>query len=432
MTKELLTLSMKELARYEIIKQIIKKEINATIAAAKLCLSTRQIRNLKRRVKEKGIKGLIHGNRGKPSNRKICQETIDKAVNHLNKTYRDFKPSFASEKLQECHGITLSGEKVRQLMMSEGLWKVRSRKENKEYRRWRERKEYYGEMEQFDGSYHDWFEGRAPKDCLLASIDDATGNVTRAEFSNNEGIFPVFGFWKGYLEKHGKPSNIYLDRYSTYKVNIKSVVDDPAVVSQFERAMQELDIKVIHARSPQAKGRIERLFGTLQDRLVKELRLAGISDREKANQFLQETFLPKFNEKFSVVPAKKGDAHRTLSNEEQERISTILCIKTTRSVQNDFTVRFKGQWFQLSQSQPLLVTRKEKIIVEERMTGQIFLSLRGKYLSFKLLSVRPEKVRIPVIAIAHTMPAWIPPANHPWRKQSSQKKDKAAVFNFNY
>ena len=417
MTQPLISMSQKELSKYEIITNLIGGLMNGTQAARQLNLTVRHIKRLKKKVKEHGPISLIHGNRGKPSNRRITPEVIARAKTCLKKHYHDFKPTFASEKLKENHQITLSSETVRTIMTDLELWKPKPRKENGEYRIWRPRKEYYGEMEQFDGSYHRWFEDRAPGCCLLAAVDDATGQITRARFAHDEGVKPVLGFWRGYLDKQGKPVSVYLDRYSTYKINAKHLFDDPEVLTQFERAMKDLDISVIHAHSPQAKGRIERLFGTLQDRLVKELRLAGISTMREANIFLGETFIPEFNRRFSVVPEKKGNLHKKLTRTEDNRLDGIFSIQENKTVNNDFTVRYDKKWYQLDKVQPTLVCRKDKVLMEERLDNTIRISLRGKYLNCIELPERPKKViDMKVIALSTNKPEWKPPLNHPWRK----------------
>lgn len=193
--QELITMTQKELSRYEIIKRLINQEINGTEAAKQLGLSVRQIKNLKAAVKRNGPKGIIHGNRNRPSNRKIIEEKIKKIKEIIKANYYDFGPTFATEKLEENHNIKISHEKLRQLMIQWQLWKLKSRKKNKEYRAWRPRKEQYGEMVQFDGSYHSWFEARGPECCLLASLDDATGKITKLKFVDWEGVKPAFIFW---------------------------------------------------------------------------------------------------------------------------------------------------------------------------------------------------------------------------------------------
>lgn len=419
MTQELITMTQKELSRYEIIKRLINKEINGTEAAKQLGLSVRQTKNLKAAVKGHGAKGIIHGNRGRPGNRGLPEARIEQIKKIIKQKYPDFGPTFAVEKLKENHQLIISNEKLRQLMISWKLWKLKPRKKNKKYRSWRQRKEQYGEMLQFDGSYHKWFEGRAPQCCLLASIDDANSKITKLRFVDWEGVKPAFVFWKEYTETCGKPVSIYLDRHSTYKQNAKSLFDDPKALTQFERALKkDLNIDIVHAHSPQAKGRAERLFGTLQDRLIKELRLAKINTQEEANKFVDEIFIPQFNNKFSVLPQKKGNLHRALTKLDKENLDKIFSIQDTRVVNNDFTLRFKGQWFQLAKSQPTLVLRKDRVLTEERIDGTIFVSLRNKYLDYRVLPARPQKVKEmkKVIGLTKTKPAWKPAADHPWRQ----------------
>ena len=421
-------MSNKELSKYEIITQCLNKKLNSTEASKILRVSTRHIRRLKKKVRERGAKGLIHGNRGRKSNHRIDEVMVKKTKQYLHKYYADFKPTFACEKLDGEHGIKMSSEKVRQIMIAEKLWKPKPRKTNKEYRSWRPRKEHFGEMIQFDGSYEHWLEDRGGTGeiCLLATIDDATGIITKAQFVSDEGVKPVFTFWQGYVKKHGKPAHIYLDKYSTYKQNQKSVLDDPKHLTQFERAMKDLDIHVIHAHSPQAKGRIERLFGTLQDRLVKELRLKKISTIEEANIFLEKEYIQKFNEKFSVPAYRQGNLHRGLTKVDTQNIERIFSIHETRKVNNDFTISYQGRWFQLEESQPTLVCRKDRVRVEERINGDIFISLREKYLNFRELPKRPEKIiKMKIPALTKTKPTWKPPLDHPWRKQILLEKLRA-------
>ena len=420
----LITMAQKELSRYEVVKKLIRKDINGTEAAKQLALSVRQVKRIKAKVVKEGINGVIHRHRGRESNRKIKEEKVKKIVKIVKAHYYDFGATLAKEKLGENHRITIGLETLRQIMIGEGIWKPKPRKKNKEYRAWRARKEYYGEMQQFDGSYYDWFEERAERCCLVASIDDATGKLTGVRFVSDEGVIPIFTFWKKYLERHGKPLKIYLDRFSTYKNTHKSVFDDPAVLTQFQRAMKDLDIEPISAYSPQAKGRVERLFGTLQDRLVKELRLAKISTIEEANRFLEEVFIPRFNAKFSVLPQKKRNLHRALTEIDRKNLDKIFSVQNTRMVNNDFTIRFKGQWFQLSETQPALVLKKDKIQIEERIDGRIFISLRNKYLNYEALPARPERVQMKVPALTGTKSSWKPPANHPWRKPFTISRTK--------
>jgi transposase len=429
MKPQSVNLSVWELREHKIINQALEGKLTNRQAAEELELAVRQIQRLKIKVREGGVKELAHKSRGRKSNNHFFKEYLEHAVEIIKEKYYDFGPTFAAEKLFENHGIKLGKETVRKIMSQAGLWQPRSRKIYAHYRTWRERKDCYGDMEQFDGSYHDWFEGRlldtngqpVTETCLLAAIDDATGRITKLKFDQSEGVVPVSQYWLEYVKTLGKPLKIYLDRFSTYKINNKHLFDDPKVLTQFERTMKELNVDVIHANSPQGKGRVERLFKTLQDRLVKELRLAGINTIAGANGFLEKVFVPKFNEKFSVVPKKPENLHTPLIETELTRINNIFSIQSYRNVNNDFTVRFKSKWFQLKEQQPTLVLRKDQILVEEHLDGSIHLNLRGKYLEYVELPQRPEKVKMHVTGLTKERQLWKPPMNHPWKKLSFEK-----------
>jgi hypothetical protein len=287
------------------------------------------------------------------------------------------------------------------------------------------RKEYVGELIQFDGSYHLWLENRFVDQqrepievCLLAAIDDATGTITKAKFADNEGVAAVFTFWKEYVEQIGKPLAIYLDAFSTYKINHKAAVDNKELKTQFQQAMQSLAITLITAHSAEAKGRVKRLFGTLQDRLVKEMRLANITTPESGNTFLKEIFLPKFNNKFAVIPAKTGNVHRSLSKPEKSQISHTFSTHGTRRINLDFTIQFKNIWYQLIEIQPTTVRPLERVIMETWLDGSIHIVLKGYELAYLVLPERPKKRRIrqPIILTTHTL-NYKPPPDHPWRKR---------------
>lgn len=420
---QLVTMTRKEARRCGIINNLIADKIDGSEAAKQLNLSVRQTKRLKARVGRLGIKGIIHGNRGRTSHNKIDSETLKKVKEHLQKIYHDFNPLLAQEHLRDDCQIQLSKETVRQIMIGEKLWRPRKKAAAKKHF-WRERKDNYGEMQQFDGSYHNWFEGRNEavvglEQCLLLSVDDATGKITQAKFENNEGVEAVFGFWRGYFKANGLPISIYLDKFSTYKVNHKNAVDNKELMTQFERAMNQLGIGVIHANSPEAKGRVEKMNGTLQRRLVKEMRLNKISTIEEANEFLQEIFIPKFNRQFAVEPKKKNDLHRKLDDKKIAELDKILSIQSERKVGNDYTVQFKNQYFQLTKTQPTTVYKRDPIIIEEHLNGEIKISIRNHYLNYFRLPARPRKeVNVKLAALTTKEPAnWKPPANHPWRRQ---------------
>lgn len=433
-----ITMSKKELTRYEIIKRLIRKEISSSKAASLLGLSVRQIKRLKLRVRRDGAKGLLHASRGKSSHNRLSEEERTKIIKLLHQHYHDFGPTFASEKLFEKHQLKHDPKTIRQIMIDEELWKPKKKENRSIHRQWRERKSAYGEMIQFDGSYDHWFEDRKDSNeiCLLAAIDDATGRLVMAEFASHEGVLPVFDFWQKYLSTQGRPQLIYLDKFSTYHQNQAAAFENGSTLTQFQRAMDELRIEVIPANSPQAKGRVERLFGTLQDRLIKELRLADISSIESANQFLKETFIPKFNHKFAVVPRSTSNLHQRLSTREQNGLLGILSKQTERTVQNDFTFTLKNQWYQIIREQKLAVCRKDTVIVEERPNGSIFVRLRGRYLNYHLLPQRPVREAKPELQVLTTpkkekpIPK-SPPSNHPWRQyRLTINKTEKGHFNF--
>jgi hypothetical protein len=417
MEKELLTMTQKELDKYGIIKKLVAKEITVGAAAKLIGCSPRQTRRLKNSVLKDGAAGAIHGLRGRESNNKTDAKTWQIAKDLIIKKYPDFGPTLAFEKLTENEGIRIGEGTVRNLMIAENIWKPKWQKHNGQFRCARERKDCFGEMEQFDGCYHIWF-GEF-ETCLLASVDDATGNITWAEFRTSESVVNVFGFWQGYAKALGRPVAIYLDKFSTYKVNHKNAVDNSDLITQFQRAAKELGITLISANSPQAKGRIERLFLTLQDRLVKELRLRGINDIDSANKFLKEEFIPNFNKRFSVIPKKKNDLHRQLSDLQSSNLDAIFSVQSQRRVQNDFTIRFKNRWIQIAGEQVATVRRKDEVLIEERLNGSLAIRLRNKYLNFKILPAKPLKVKKTIFAIPAKKTVIKPPADHPWRKQTA-------------
>ena len=406
----------KELSRYDVIKNLIDRKINGTDASKQIGLSIRQVKRLKCSVMESGTEGLVHKSRGRTSNRKLDPDIINKAEKLLKEEYYDFGPTFASEKLNEINNIVINKETIRRIMTDMGLWKPKPRKTSKIDHTWRPRKDNYGEMQQFDGSYHKWF--GEEESCLLLAVDDATGKITHAKFDINESTVAVFKFWLEYFDKHGFPLSIYLDKFSTYKINHKNAVDNRSMITQFQRAMRQIGVKSIVAHSPEAKGRVERMNGTLQDRLVKELRLAGISTEEEANMFL-EKYISKFNDRFAVIPSRHKNLHKKLNGDIEDRLSQICSIQKTRVVNNDYTVMFETKYFQLDRVQPTTVYKKDVILVETHLNGEIKLRLRDYYLNYELLPNRPAKeIDVKLLALTRQeQGSYKPPVNHPWRKQ---------------
>lgn len=391
---EELTMSIREFDRLHIIQNISAKRITWKQAAGQLRLSVRQVARLCRRFRRDGKKGLIHGLRGRSSNRRLRAELLQRAVALVKRHYADFGPTFAQEKLAEVHAVKISVSCLRQAMMAEGHWKTR--KQRPFYRAQRERRACVGELVQLDGSDHDWFEGRGPRCVLLPYVDDATSRVLGGQFIPVEDTLNLMAATKIYLQACGRPLAFYVDKDSIYKVNRQATIEeelkDARPLTQFTRAMGELGIEVITAHSPQAKGRVERGHGTHQDRLVKELRLAGISSVEKANPFLRDVYFPAHNARFAVAPANPVNVHRPLLK--SQRLHEILSLRSPRVLAHDFTLRYQHRCFQLLAEQPCRVRPGADIEVEIRLDGSTHLRFKERYLNFKPIperSKRPQK-----------------------------------------
>ena len=406
--EDILMVRQKELKRLHVIKKVLEKGIKQIEAAEVLCLSLRQIRRIVKRVKLEGDKGVLHKSRGQPSKRRIPDTIKDKIIGLYRSQYPDFGPTLASEKLQERDQLEVSDETLRLWLLASGDWKKRRR--SRRHRRWRERKAHRGEMVQMDGSHHDWFEGRGPGCVLMSYIDDATGKVF-ARFYEYEGTMPAMDSFKRYSRKYGLPGSVYLDRHTTYKSPAKGSVEDilneEVPLSEFERALKELGVDLIHATSPQAKGRVERLFRTLQDRLVKEMRLRGIGTIEEANAFLKQ-YLPVYNRRFSVVPREREDLHRPLAK--GLNLDAALCIKTERRLRNDFTVAHNKKLYQIEDR-----TRASKVMVHEHIDGSLKMTYRDRVLRFNEITTRPQKQEEAPMGKPRRKPP-IPSADHPWRR----------------
>jgi transposase-like protein len=400
-------MSQKESNRLYVIRQTIDKAITQDQAAEILGLTDRQVRRIAGSIRLEGAAGICHKSRGKRSHNRIAEKIKDKAVTLCRDTYKEFGPTHANEKLLTIHKIKVSDETLRGWFQEEHI-PYKSRKK-RPHRQWRERKAHRGEMVQMDGSHHDWFEGRGLWCVLMGYVDDATGTVY-AHLYEYEGTLPAMDGFKRYIKLYGLPQSVYLDRHSTYKATAKQTIEeelnDIRPMSHFEKSLATLGVEVIHAYSPQAKGRVERLFGTFQDRVVKEMRLAGVTNITEGNTFL-DGYLPEYNRKYAKEAAEKANFHRPVVN--KRALDTILSVKTDRSLRNDFTIAHNKKLYQIKSN-----IRAKKVTVEERTDGSMRIRHNGQQLKYQEIVARPlrtekstEKPRL--------ITAWKPSDSHPWK-----------------
>jgi len=404
--RDMIVMSLREVKRLKAVQSATDRQITQKAAASMVNLSERQVRRLVKAVREHGDRGIIHALRGQSSNRGFPEEIKEEVLSLYQARYPDFGPTLATEKLFESDGIKISDETLRMWLIEAGLWK--KRRKRSAHRQWRERKACFGEMVQMDGSHHDWLEGRGPKLVLMGYIDDAKSTVY-GRFYDYEGTLPAMDSFNRYVRKYGLPMSVYLDRHTTYKSPKRLTEWDEVAgiesLSQFERALKELGVEVIHALSPQAKGRIERLFGVLQDRLVKEMRLRGITTKEEANAFLEE-YLPRYNERFEVCPANEADAHVKVPRHVD--LDRYLCIKTGRTLRKDNTIALDGRLYQIEER------GSKKIVVEERLDGSLHVISKGASLKYREITERPKKQAKTDTRVFNRPPK--PSKDHPWRR----------------
>ena len=410
---ELLTMSNQEITRLEAMQRIKDKRLSQKEAARMLKLSVRQIKRLFRAYEARGAKGLISGRRGKPSNNHLEPQVIQQAIDLLYERYRDFGPTLAHEKLIEVHGLKLSDESVRRLMIAEGLWQPKRAKQPPAHQM-RERRACFGELVQIDGSDHDWFEGRGPKCTLLVFIDDATGQLLELWFVLDETTFAYFDASRHYMVRYGKPVAFYSDKHSIFRVNQEQTTGLGSGLTQFGRAMQELDIQILCANTPQAKGRVERANQTLQDRLVKELRLRRISDMAAANAYLPE-FRQDFNRRFAVAPRSTHDAHRPLLK--TENLDIILTYQKTGTLSKNLTVQSNKVIYQIQSDRPDYTLRKAQVTVCENAKGEITILYKNNPLAYTIYHKPARQAEVvDTKTLDHQLKIPKPPApNHPWR-----------------
>ena len=411
----LLEMSSKEINRLEVLQRLAKKQLSQGEAGTILNLSRRQIKRLLKAYRREGAAGLVSKQRGRKSNNRLAADIQRRALDLLKTKYQGFGPTLAHEKLVEKEQLKLSKESVRKLMIAESLWKARKAKKVVVHQL-RERRACFGELVQIDGSPHDWFEGRAQACVLLVFIDDATGKLLQLRFVDCESFQTYAQAAEGYFRQYGKPVAFYSDKHGIFRVNQPSAGTGQAI-TQFGRAMQELDVQIICANTPQAKGRVERVIQTLQDRLPKEMRLRSIASREAGNAFLPE-FMQDFNSRFGEDPRSSVDAHRPLTPKED--LAHILTWQETRSLSKNLTLQFHHTVYQIQTKRPTYALRNAQVTVCVNALDEISIWYNGNTLPYSLYQPQSKQSQI-VLAkdLVHTLSPRTPtkPApDHPWRQ----------------
>jgi Helix-turn-helix domain len=425
METERIALSQEERDRLHLLRELERGELRQVAAAQRMKLTDRQVRRLLQRLREQGDRAVIHGLRGRPSNRKFAVSFQRKVLARVGQRYADFGPTLAAEHLAQ-EGLALSRETLRNWMTQAAFWRPR-RQRVKKIHVWRERRASFGELVMQDSSPFRWLEDRGPACQLIAVIDDATSRI-HAQFVEHDTTEENLRTLGGWLRRYGRPLAHYTDKNSIFRSNRPAAISEQLrgarAHSQFGRALQELGIEWIAAQSPQAKGRIERLFATLQDRLVKEMRLAGIASIEAANHFLETRFLPEWEQRFTVAPRNPRNAHRQLGR--AQRLDEILSVRAVRKVAQDHTVSWEGNLWGVPREEVCAGLRGAAVEIERRLDGSHWLRYRGRYLHLRPCpqplrpSASPSGLRPPGLADPTPRPKIKPqyhvPAEHPWRK----------------
>ncbi len=424
-------MSHHEIDRLKVIQSIEDRKLSQKEAANQLNLCVRQVRRLQQCYKHDGAKALVSKRRGKVSNNKIPTETKNKALELIRATYSDFSPTFAHEKLTEKHDLSFSVETLRKWMIEDNIWQPKSARKARIHPS-RPRRSCKGELIQIDGSPHKWFEERGDSCTLIVFIDDATSELMALHFSPTETTQSYMEPLSNYLYQHGRPVSIYSDKHSIFRVN---AVNCEGQLTQFSRALKTLDIEPIHANTPQAKGRVERANLTLQDRLVKELRLQGISNIDDANQYLP-TFIKDYNQRFSVEARVDSDAHRELLHSETE-VKQILSIHHQRKLTKNLTCQLNNIEYQMITKSKGHRLRQSYITICEAFNGAITILNKGKTLKYRVfkkgnapIPIADEKTIQQIVENAKDKqksdPSLKPRIDHPWRSSFKSKERTAA------
>lgn len=418
--EELITMNQREVLRLQVIEKLTGGTLGQSEASKILKVSCRQIRRLLKIYGQQGAKSLVSKKRGKPSNNRISEETKQHVLALIKEKYMDFGPTFLGEKLSEEHNIAISKETLRQLMISENIWKTKRRKKARIHQM-RERRSCFGDLIQIDGSPHDWFEGRGEKCCLLVFIDDATSKLVNLRFEEAETTAGYFRAAKEYVTKYGLPMAFYSDKHNIFRVNMPGCEG----ATQFGRAVEELGIEIICANSAQAKGRVERANQTLQDRLIKEMRLRGISDIKTANTYVPE-FIEYHNKKFAVEPKSSVDAHVKLNDD--ENLDLIFCFKEDRKLSKNLELSYHNTIYQIKTENSGYRLRYAQVKICEDLEGKITIIHKGEKLKYscykkqrktaEIVEAKALNNKVDSIAKKRRKPS----SNHVWRRPWKQSK----------
>jgi transposase/predicted SprT family Zn-dependent metalloprotease len=418
----LLNMSSKEISRLAVMQKLSEKRMSQKEAGRMLNLSTRQVKRLLKNYRTQGASGLISKHRGRKSNNCLTEEVKKKALDLLKSKYKGFGPTLAHEKLVEKEKLKISDESIRKIMIEEGLWKSRKLKKIVTHQL-RERRACFGELVQIDGSPHDWFEGRAAACALLVFIDDATGKLVKLQFADSESFFSYSQAAEGYFRQYGKPVAFYSDKHSIFRVSQPSAGSSDAI-SQFGRAMEELGIQIICANTPQAKGRVERVIQTLQDRLPKEMRLLNIRNREDGNAYLPK-FIDDFNARFADEPRSSVDAHRKLTAKDD--LAHILTWQEQRTVSKNLTVQFQNVVYQIQTERPTYALRKAMVTICIDFKQNFSLLYNGKALPYNIFYKQTKQSEVVLAKDLNNtiqLKPHKPAPDHPWRTFSLSNKSR--------
>ena len=421
---------MREVDRLGVIREVAGKRLRQREAGERMGLSVRQVKRLLRRYRELGARGLISGHRGRKANNAIAPEVRAEILGVVRERYWDFGPTLAHEKLTEVHGYGVSVETLRQWMAVEGLWRTRKRRGMRVHQS-RPRRSALGELVQIDGSPHRWFEDRGPSCTLIVFIDDATSRLMALRLVEAETTEAYLRTLRGYLDQYGRPVAVYSDKHSIFRVNLK---DREGELTQFTRALKTLDIQPIHANSPQAKGRVERANETLQDRLVKELRLRGLDSMEEANAFLPE-FMADYNRRFAVPPHHPQDAHRRVLHDDAS-VDLILSLHSTRKLSRNLTLRYQNREYQILNQGKGYRLRSSPVTVCEAFDGHVTLLGQGQTLDYRILAQGQTPVPLDdekslhrtvdtARALQRKRPKYKPSPDHPWNRWKRRRSTPA-------